>query len=167
MQGYTPRVVDDARSKYGARVEPDPNPMLPSPTLADRTRAANEIANRAWGLPVQSIQIDAQLKASYDAGIAPEYLKGQDLNLLMDIKNAFQKRLGTGKDEVEDAEIVSETQEPCQVETPADQSNPGIERSVPNPLQTLVDLANSNPYLDEAKGNINENSPPEDDSSEL
>lgn len=151
LGGGTPLTVKDNRVEGGIRIIPDPNPMVPSPTLADRMRAIQELTNRGWGLPVQSLQIDAHLKATLDQGVPQHLLDRPNYAAIAKIRDALMLT------DVTDAEIVSE------------ETSEVIERSVPNTETIAINVPTpeiSAPEA-EAKLTINENSPPEDDSSEL
>lgn len=41
---------------------PDPNPLTPTPTLEQRNAAMRALADRGYGLPAQSVTIDAEFK---------------------------------------------------------------------------------------------------------
>lgn len=102
LGGGTPLTVKDNRVDGGIRIIPDPNPMVPSPTLADRMRAIQELTNRGWGLPVQSLQIDAHMRNTLEIGIPPELLEKNNYAALAKIRDALMLT------DVTDAELVPE-----------------------------------------------------------
>jgi hypothetical protein len=151
LAGSTPVWTKDDRFEHGYRVEPDPNPLLPSTTLEQRLGVMKELLNRGEGLPVQSVQIDAVLKAQVENGVPPHLLDKPNFAAIFEIQKVF-KKLQDGN--TEDAEFTmqapdqtpSELQEPCQVTEPANSE-----------LQELG----------QPKVELNENSVPGDDPSTL
>lgn len=108
-RGVNPVIEETSK---GARVIPDPNPMSPAPTLEQKNRAIQELTNRGWGLPVQSIQMDMNQKVVHE--LSPELLQGVNYLALAKIREALQLT------NVIDAELVEvELQETSQVENPA------------------------------------------------
>ncbi len=91
-----------------------PNPMKPSPTLEQQNRAMAEITNRGHGLPVQSLQIDAQLKMQIQDEIPVHLLSQWNYSALAKIRDVL--KLDDGN--TEDAEWTDIPQEPSQVQTP-------------------------------------------------
>lgn len=148
LKGQNPLWEDDPKSPHGTRVIPDPNPMLPTPTLEQRTRAVQELTNRGWGLAVQSIQIDAQLKQTLELGIPAQLLEQANYKALAIIRDALRLEDGNTED-AEWSPVPTELQEPCQTETPAD-----------SPQNEELKEACQEPAL-------NENSAPGDDPSAL
>lgn len=117
VEGKNPVWVRHQKTGVIYKVDSDPNPLQPSPTLEQRASAVKELVNRGWGLPVQSLQIDAQLKMQIQDEI-PQHLveSGANWKALDIIRKAL--RLEDGN--TVDAEFVDvpTVQEPCQVETP-------------------------------------------------
>ena len=191
MQGHVPLWIDDKRATCGVRVIPDPNPLLPSPTLQQRLDAQRELMNRGWGQAPQHVKFDVTHQEQLP-------LAGVDLELLAEVQKLLLKAGKPQITNIVDAELVedsgaNELQEPCQVETPNDllenselqepcqvteatnlptevelqdscQSHGGAKK-----LQNLVgDVANLGAAIAavaEIIVSTNENSPPEGDSS--
>lgn len=115
------------RNKKGelSGVEPDPNPLQPSPTLEQKAAAVREMSNRGWGQAPQSVHIDAQLKLQIQDEIPRHLLEsGSNWRMLDQIRNVMRLEDGNTEDAewtpVPDKEKpVSEdgvtTQEPSQV----------------------------------------------------
>ncbi len=112
LQGQTPMWVIDNRSPHGYRIIPDPNPLHSTPTLAQRNEAVKELSNRGHGLPVQSVQLDAQFKAQLDQGLPQHLLDRPNYKLLADIASLLKQ---VKEQDIIDAELVEPLQEPSQV----------------------------------------------------
>jgi len=107
MMGHTPVWIPDKRAVGGFRVEPDPNPLLPTPNLEQRTAAMRELINRGWGLPVQSVQIDAQIKQQLDAGLPAHLLDKPNYRLLAEMNDLIKKYK---EEDIVDAELIEPKQ---------------------------------------------------------
>lgn len=107
LEGYTPIWVKNKKGEFS--VEIDPSPLATTPSLEMRARAIQELNNRGWGLPVQSLQVEAHLKQTQTLALPGDVISSVTLKQLAMIRDALQLTSG----DVQDAEIV-ETQEPCQ-----------------------------------------------------
>lgn len=67
LEGHNPKLIADASKPGGYYVRNDDG--QPAPTLQDKLRVVKEMADRGWGMPVQAIALDADLRAHVlDAG---------------------------------------------------------------------------------------------------
>lgn len=87
----------------------DPNPLLPAPTLEQRNAAMRALADRGYGLPAQSVTIDAEFRNKVElqlTGISTEELGAMAMDKLAALREMF--KLPAPKDEIEaeDAEII-------------------------------------------------------------
>lgn len=110
LKGQTPLLETRNGIDY---IIPDPNPLTPAPTLEQRNQAMKALADRGYGLPAQSIQIDAEYKKTIElqlTGISENLLKSQGLEALYTIAKALQI---PNSSEIIDAEIVENPQLPA------------------------------------------------------
>lgn len=91
----------------------DPNPLLPSPTLEQKNAAMRALADRGYGLPAQSINIDAEFKTRVEAqltGISQQQLEAMSMNTIMAIREMFKLPEKTDNSDAEDAEFTEITE---------------------------------------------------------
>lgn len=121
LDGKTPVLKRDGRTSSGWKVEPAPGGFTPS--FADIRASLRFLAEYGWGQPVQSIQLDAEVRgqvAQLSASVDLTPLGSADPTAVLALRDAVQRALAPPKspEDVEDAELV----EP--VTTPADTSDP-------------------------------------------
>lgn len=117
-QGQTPVWVTD-KDGYDY-VIPDPNPLLPAPTLEQRNAAMKALADRGYGLPAQSVTIDAEFRNKIElqlTGISQQDLLAIDAQKLFQIAKVFEI-----KGQIEDAELVLDENTPL-----LESSNKGLD----------------------------------------
>jgi len=88
----------------------DPNPLLPAPTLEQRNAAMRALADRGYGLPAQSVTIDAEFRNKVElqlTGISTEQLAALDMKKLAAVREFFKLPAPSNQDDIQDAEIVS------------------------------------------------------------
>lgn len=61
LKGENPRLIEDKSKPGGFYVRHDDG--QPAPTLQDKLRVVKEMSDRGWGMPVQAIALDADLRA--------------------------------------------------------------------------------------------------------
>jgi hypothetical protein len=114
LEGKTPiweRVGDG-----GWKVVPDPSPLSPTPTLADRNAAIKWLTERGHGLAVQSITVDAEYRTKVEmqlTGLSTELLESFTPQKLAALRDLFQlpssDDVATQHEDIVDAELVDTT----------------------------------------------------------
>lgn len=95
MEGKTPVWEKIGDGEW--HVIPDPSPLATTPTLQDKYQSAKWLTERGHGLPVQSIQVDAEYRAKLEllgSGVPTNVLEGMNPTVLYHI----QKALGAALD---------------------------------------------------------------------
>lgn len=108
LEGKTPIWVEESGVCY---VIPDPNPLLPAPTLEQRNSAMKALVDRGYGLPSQSITVDAEFRNKVEfqlTGIESKQLEAINLQNLQKLAQMF--RLPAPSD-IEDAQLVENNDE--------------------------------------------------------
>lgn len=107
LEGKTPVFTRIGADEW--EVTPDPNPLAQTPTLADRDRSAKWLSERGHGLPVQSIQVDAEYRHKLEllgSGVPTEVLSGLNPQVLAHLQQAMQLVSGnTSNEDVIEAEF--------------------------------------------------------------
>ena len=103
LEGKTPIWVEESGMCY---VIPDPNPLLPAPTLEQRNAAMKALVDRGYGLPSQSITVDAEFRNKVElqiTGISTQQLETINLKNLAELAKMFRL---PGPEEILDADLV-------------------------------------------------------------
>lgn len=122
------------------RVIPDPNPMSPAPTLEQKSQSAKWLTDRGHGLPVQSTQVDVEIRARIDqmgSGVSSQQLQGSiSPHVLKQLAGLL--KAPTYPDAI-DAEFVDhKTENP----TPVGNTSEGLEENNPLPVNDSGDSDN-------------------------
>jgi hypothetical protein len=118
LEGKTP--VWEKIGNGDWKVVPDPSPLATSPTLNDKVASLKWLTERGYGLPVQSIQVDAEYRSKLEllgSGVPTNVLEGINPTALFYTQKALQAVLNAS-----DAEIV-------EVNAPESTNSPLLESS--------------------------------------
>lgn len=106
LEGKSP--IWDPLPGGGHRVIQDPSPLAVTPSLSDKIQSIKWLTERGYGLPVQSIQVDAEYRASLEllgSGVPTQVLENYDPQVLFYVQKALQLASGKSEEDVIDAEF--------------------------------------------------------------
>lgn len=109
LRGQTPLLMSENGIDY---IIPDPNPLTPAPTLEQRNAAMKALADRGYGLPAQSISIDAEYRKKIElqiTGISSEQLMSASAHTLVGLAKLLELPVPKGDGDIIDAEIIENT----------------------------------------------------------
>lgn len=111
LMGINPVLRKDARSKTGWKCIPDPSPSATSPTLEQKNAASKYLTERGWGMPTQSLQVEADIRSrieGFGSGIDSRILENVGADKLMQLAKLLELPPGDGPPAVVESSVVKD-----------------------------------------------------------